>query len=102
MKIEKNKFALAAAGTLGVIYIICAIVVALAPALAVKLFGWLIHLVNADQFAIGVTAGGAIIGLIQVLVYTYLTAFVFAWLHNRFAGSTQAYRGSPDRAKEWS
>ena len=78
MKLAKNKFALAAAGTLGIVYIICAVVVAIAPAFALKLFGWLLHLVSADQFTARVTAIGFVIGLIQILVYSYIAALIFA------------------------
>lgn len=86
MELDKNKFSLAAAGTMGIVYVVCAVFVALWPDFALQLFGWLVHLVNVDKFAgdVVITAGGLIIGLLQVLVYTYIGTYVFAWLHNRF------------------
>lgn len=86
MELDKNEFSSAAAGTLGIVYIICTIFVWLWPVVALKLFGWLVHLVNVDKFAgdVAVTAGGLLIGLLQIVVYTYVVAWVFAWLHNRF------------------
>ena len=86
MKLDTNKFSLAAAITIGFIYILCVIFVALWPDFALQLFGWLVHLVNVDKFAgdVQITAIGLVFGLLQILVYTYLGALIFAWLHNKF------------------
>ncbi|MFA6136335.1 MAG: DUF5676 family membrane protein [Candidatus Paceibacterota bacterium] len=84
-QIHKNGFARAAALVMGGIYALCAIFVALWPGLGLKLFGYLTHLVNLNTAA-KVTLGGFIIGLLEVLVYTYVVAWLIAWLHNRFCG----------------
>ncbi|MBS3174414.1 hypothetical protein J4440_00875 [Candidatus Woesearchaeota archaeon] len=85
-KLDVNKFSLATAATMGIIYIVCALFVALWPNFALQLFGWLIHLVNVDKFAgdVQITFVGVIIGLLQILVYTYVSALIFALLHNKF------------------
>lgn len=85
-KLEVNKFSLALAATMGTIYIVCAMFVALWPNFALQLFGWLVHLVNVDKFAgdVSITFGGFVIGLLQILVYTYVSAAIFALLHNKF------------------
>lgn len=85
-KLNTQKFSLAAAATMGVIYVVCAAFVALSPDLALKLFGWLVHLVNVDKFAgdVQITVLGFIIGLAQVIVYTYIGALIFSLLHNKF------------------
>ena len=51
MKLDIQKFSLAAALTMGVIYAVCAVFVALWPDFAMQLFGWLVHLVNVDKFS---------------------------------------------------
>lgn len=86
MELDKNKFSLAASATMGIVYVVCAVFIWLWPDFALQLFGWLVHLVNVDKFAgdVGMTALGFVVGLIQVLVYTYAGARIFAWLHNRF------------------
>ncbi len=81
MELDKNKFSMAAAGTMGIIYVVCALFVWLWPDFSVRLFGWLTHLVN---LTVEVTPVGAVYGLLQVVVYTYVGAWIFAWLHNRF------------------
>lgn len=86
MELNKNKFASAAALAMGAIYVICGVFVLLWPEFALQLFGWLVHLVNVDKFAggVNVTAVGFAIGLLQVIIYTYIAAYLFAWLHNKF------------------
>ncbi|OHA23630.1 MAG: hypothetical protein A3G52_02675 [Candidatus Taylorbacteria bacterium RIFCSPLOWO2_12_FULL_43_20] len=86
MELNKNKFSLAAAGAMGIVYVVCAVFVALWPEFSLKLFGWLVHLVNVDKFAgdVAITTFGFTAGLAQSLIYTYVGAWIFAWLHNRF------------------
>ena len=85
-KLNANKFSLAVALTMGIIYVVCAVFVTLWPDFSLQLFGWLVHLVNVDKFAgdVQITALEFIIGLVQALVYAYIGAWVFAWLHNKF------------------
>lgn len=80
MELNKKKFALTATKVLGIWYVICAFLVAIAPNTAVKLFGWMVHLVGLQP---GVSFPEVIYGFIEVVVVTYITAYVFAWLHNR-------------------
>lgn len=85
-KINTQGFALSAAGVMGVIYIICAAFVSLWPDFSLQLFGWLVHLVNVEKFAgdVAVTFGGFLAGLAQSVLYTYVGAWLIAWLHNKF------------------
>ncbi len=82
MELDKNKFAMAAGAVMGVWYIICAILVAIVPDLALKLFSWMVHIVNLEAGVPGFPE--TIYGFIEVIILTYITAYVFAWLHNRF------------------
>jgi len=86
MELDKNKFALAAGATLGVWYVICAVLVAAAPNLAMKLFSWIVHLINLEA---KVSFPEVIYGFVEVVVLAYVTAYVFAWLHNRFMKTAQ-------------
>jgi len=91
MKLNIQKFSLAAAVAMGVIYAVCAAFVAAWPDFSLKLLGWLVHLVNVEKFAgdVAITLIGFVIGLAQIVVYTYIGAWIFAWLHNRFMQSQQ-------------
>jgi len=81
MELDKNKFALAAGATMGAWYVICAALVATAPELAMKLFSWMVHLIDLK---VEVSFPEVIYGFAEVVVLAYITAYVFAWLHNRF------------------
>ncbi|MFH2014056.1 MAG: DUF5676 family membrane protein [Patescibacteria group bacterium] len=85
-KIDKKGFALATAIIMSAIYVICTIFVALWPDFSLKLFGWLVHLVNVEKFAgdVAITFGGFLGGLAQSFLYTYIGAWLMAWLHNKF------------------
>lgn len=89
--INKHGFALAAGGVIGAIYVVCAIFVALWPQGALQLLGWLVHLINVEKFAgaVAMTFGGFIWGLVQAVVYSYIGAWLVAWLHNKFCGSNK-------------
>jgi len=91
-KINVGGFAKAAAGIIGLVYVVCAIFVALWPDFALRLFGWIAHLVNVDKFAgdVAMTFGGFLIGLAQIIVYAYIVAWLVAWLHNKFCQTNQS------------
>lgn len=66
---------------MGIVYVVCAIFVYLFPDLSSRMMSWLTHIVNLEPR--NVTWGSFFGGLVQVLLYTYLAAWLFAWLHNR-------------------
>lgn len=83
MELNTQKFAMAATKTAAMLYAACALLVAVAPDFAMKLLGWLAHVTNTDTLARSVTMSGIIFGFIQVAVYMYITAYMFAWFYNR-------------------
>ncbi|MBI2625366.1 MAG: hypothetical protein HYW70_03490 [Candidatus Nealsonbacteria bacterium] len=70
---------------MGIVYAVCAAFTAIAPDAALKFLGWMLHIVNVEKFAGGVevTFVTFILGLLPILLYTYLTAYLFAWLYNK-------------------
>lgn len=85
MNFQKMAFANAAAVTMAVAYIICAIFVAFFPGAALAVLGSLIHLVNLEKAVdVKVTFAGFLVGLIQIEFYTYLVALLFTSLYNKF------------------
>ena len=85
MAFDTKKFPLALALTMGILYVLCAIVVWVAPDFALQLLGWVAHLVNVDKFAgdVAMTFGGVIIGLIEIFIYAYIAGWLFAWVYGR-------------------
>ena len=87
MQLDVKKFSKAAALTVGVVYLVCALLVILLPEFALQLLGWVTHLVNVDKFAGGVsiTVGGLVAGFLQVIVYTYIGTALFASIFNKLS-----------------
>ena len=87
MALHTKAFAFASAAVMGLVYVVCAFVSLVAPDAALKLFGWLVHLVNLEQFAgsVRVSAGGLVVGFAQAVIYGFVIGWVFAWFYNRFA-----------------
>ena len=80
MTFNTSKLALALASTIGIAYIVCGIIVALAPNLALSLFSFLVHMVNLGQ--VQITFGGFLAGLIEAVVYMYFVSWLFGTLYN--------------------
>ena len=85
MEIRNNAFALALAETSAVLYALCAFVVALWPEGALQLLGSVAHLVNVEQFVGGIqlTWGSFAIGLIEIVIYSYVAGWLLAWFYNK-------------------
>lgn len=48
MQLDSMKFSIAATSTVGLWYLICIIVVSIAPEMTIQLFGMMTHLINID------------------------------------------------------
>lgn len=87
MGLETKKFASAAAQTAGIVYVVCALVVALFPSGSLTLLGWIAHVQPSSIVARSVTLTGFILGLLQVVIYLYIIAWVFAKIYNKSLAS---------------
>lgn len=87
MQLNVKSFALATALTMGIMYLACVLVVAVAPDFAMQLLGWLAHIVNVEKFAgdVALTASGVLIGLVEVVVYAFVASWILAELYNKFS-----------------
>lgn len=85
MHLNAKKFASAAAITLTAAYIVCAVFTALWPEAAIRFLGSMLHIVNVAKFTgdVEMTFGSVILGWIPLVLYSYFTALIFAWLYNR-------------------
>ena len=66
MTIHKHACAMAAAVTASLAYVVCTIVVAIWPSLALTLFSWLVHLENVAPYSanMGITGIRVVCGVI--------------------------------------
>lgn len=84
MQLNTTKFALAGAGAGGALYALCGVLVFLFPDFALQSLGWIAHLVNVEKFAgdVQLTLTGFLLGLAQIIVYSFVASWVFAWIYN--------------------
>lgn len=82
--LDSQRVAFAAAGTGGILYILCAVFVFFFPGMSLQLLGFLVHMINVEKFAYGVqiTPFGFLIGLFEVIVYVYIAASLFVGIYN--------------------
>ncbi|KKS33792.1 MAG: hypothetical protein UU95_C0022G0007 [Parcubacteria group bacterium GW2011_GWC2_42_12] len=85
MRLNMKKFSLLSAAAAGAVYSACTLFVILWPGFSTKLMGWLFHLSSPEAVfgTMRVTATGYIGGLLEVVVYMYVMAWIFAWVFNR-------------------
>jgi hypothetical protein len=85
MRLDARAFGLAAGVTAGLLFIFCAIAVALAPGSTTAFAGYLIH-VDLTGIARTLTFGSFVGGLVAWTIGTTVTFWVSALIYNRLAG----------------
>lgn len=85
MKLHAQKLALAAAGSVGICFAICAALMCMWPAPTLQLTAHMLHLTSLQIIEpyFQVTLFNFTCGLVQWMVYTYLCVLLFASLYNR-------------------
>jgi hypothetical protein len=85
MKFNVNKFSCAASVAMSVMYVACAIYTYVFPTISLNLSASYLLMSNLSLFApyLQVSLANVVSGLLQTFVFTYITAFIFAWLYNK-------------------
>ncbi|MEK7170256.1 MAG: DUF5676 family membrane protein [Patescibacteria group bacterium] len=85
MQLNAKKLANAATLTVGILYVVCTLFVAVAPEAAMAIVGGMMHVPElGDSLGeVEVTLGGLLLGFIPLLVYAYVGAYLVAALYNR-------------------
>ncbi|MBS3065885.1 hypothetical protein J4229_02455 [Candidatus Pacearchaeota archaeon] len=85
-KLSPKVVALSLAVVSGILYIVCAILLALTPAGTLALFNNLFHGIDLTSITkTSVTFGSTLIGLIEIVVYALITGWLFAKVYNYFS-----------------
>lgn len=85
-KVKPINVGLALAATVTVTYLLCALVVLLAPGAAEAIIALIAHSVNVDMmfqpeaFSFANVLGGTVV----IAVYFFVTGTLFGWIYNRF------------------
>ncbi len=82
-KLSEKRVAFSLAIVAGIVYIVCAILVAIAPAWTVNTFGALFHGIDISQIAReSVPFGSTITGLVEIVVLALIVGWLFAKVYN--------------------
>ena len=82
-KLDAKTVSLSLASTAGILYIVCALLVAIAPETAVSLFKNIFHGIDITQIAkTDISLGNAIVGFIEIIVYSLIAGWLFTLVYN--------------------
>ena len=82
-KLNPRRVANTLAIVAGVVYAVCAILVAIFPTGTVNVFGNLFHGIDISKIARVPTLGGTIIGLIEIFILGWIIGWFFAIVYNK-------------------
>lgn len=81
--LNEKKIAYSLAVTAGIISIACALLLAIAPAFTTNLFGAIFHGLDISKIAVQITLGGAILGIVEVIIFGLIVGWLFAAIYNK-------------------
>ncbi len=81
--LSPKKVANSLALTAGIISLVCALLVLLAPSFTVSLFGAIFHGVDLSQISKTATIGSSVIGIIEVIILGWIAGWLFAKIYNK-------------------
>lgn len=84
MKLNEQTFANALAVLTGIVYVVCAILVALFPGFFKIVSQSWFHGIDLDLIWTGSPRGNFIFGFITAVIGAWLAGWAFAWLYNQF------------------
>lgn len=83
-KLNPKKVSLSLALVTGILSIICALLIAIAPEATLKLFGAIFHGMDITKIAVAISLGRAILGTVTVIILALITGWLFAVIYNKF------------------
>lgn len=82
-KLNSKRTAFSLAIVSGIVYIVCAILVAIAPIFTLNTFGALFHGIDISQIAATPTITNTIIGFAEIVVLALIVGWLFAVVYNK-------------------
>ncbi len=81
-KLNTRKVSYSLAVVAGIVYLVCAVLVAVAPVLTVNLFGALFHGIDISKISTTPSLGRTILGLIEIVILGFVVGWLFAKIYN--------------------
>lgn len=84
MKLNETAWANASGILVGIVYVFCAVAIALFPDLSLTVAQSWIHGIDFGAIWTAAPRGNFLLGLITAVGLSWLAGWVFAWLYNKF------------------
>ena len=81
-KLNAKRVSLSLAAVAGIISIICALLILIAPQATMNLFGAIFHGIDISQITKTITLGGALLGTVEVIVIGLIAGWLYAKIYN--------------------
>lgn len=81
-QLSPKRVSLSLAIVSGIVSIVCALLIAIAPEATVQFFGAIFHGVDLSQIATTMTLGSAVLGTVEVIVIALIVGWLFAKVYN--------------------
>ncbi len=81
--LSPKRVSLSLAIVTGIVSIVCALILAIAPEGATKLFGSIFHGLDISKIAVAITWSNAILGTIVAIVAALIIGWLFAVIYNK-------------------
>jgi len=82
-KLNAKRVSLSLAVVAGIISIVCALLIAVAPQFTINLFGAIFHGIDISQITKPITFGNAVFGTIEAIVIALIAGWLFASIYNK-------------------
>jgi len=82
-KLSAKRVSLSLAAVTGIISIVCAILISIAPQFTTNLFRAIFHGIDISQISKSITFSSALLGTIEIIVIALITGWLFAVIYNK-------------------
>ena len=81
-ELNPKRVAMSLASVAGIISIVCALLILIAPEATTNLFGAIFHGIDVSQIAKPITLGGALLGTLEIIIIALIAGWLFAKVYN--------------------
>jgi len=83
-KLNTKRVALSLASVSAILYIACALLIAIAPNLTLSLFSKIFHGIDITQIKdASISFGSTLLGLVEIIIYALIAGWLFAVIYNK-------------------
>ena len=82
-KLNAKRVSLSLAAVAGIISIVCALLILIAPEEAIRLFGSIFHGIDISKITVAISWGNAILGTVVAIALALAIGWLFASIYNK-------------------